>query len=102
MVHKHVKNSKSLGINSNNTIFLWKGEDGLNFTKNSIEKYIMTPFREIKLQTGSNRDIKEAKKQSVFVNQPTGLLRRSATNYSKVDALGIGLGSQKEVCGLFR
>lgn len=76
---------------------MWKGEDGLNFTKNSVEKYIMTPFREIKLQTGPGRDIKDAKKQSVFVNQPAGLLRRSATNYSKVDGGGIGLGSQKEV-----
>lgn len=54
VVHKEVKNKKSLYLNSNNTIFIWKGEDGLNITKNAIEKFITTPFQEIRIHQGKD------------------------------------------------
>lgn len=90
VVHKNVKNTKSLGLNSNNTIFLWRGEDGLNITKNAIEKFITTPFKEIKLQAGSPRDPRNTKKGSVMVSGPSALMKRNTSNYSKVETMGVG------------
>ena len=100
VVHKTVKNSKSLGINSNNVIFLWKGEDGLNITKNAIEKYITTPFQEMKIHKDTASDIRNAKKGSVVVNNPISLLKKSLTLQNKVETSG-GFGLHKPITVIF-
>ena len=96
VVHKNVKNSKSLGLNSNNTIFLWKGEDNLNKNKNSIEKFILTPFKEIKVQNAVSTPANANKRASAFVTPSASLIRaKSTAGYTKPK--GIGLNNQKEV-----
>jgi hypothetical protein len=93
VVHKNVKNTKSLGLNSNNTIFLWRGEDGLNITKNAIEKFITTPFKEIKLQQGSPNDPRNTKKGSVMVSGPSALVKLKTSHFTKLETMGAsGIG----------
>ena len=96
VVHKGVKNMKSLDLNSNNTIFLWRGEDGLNITKNAIEKFITTPFQEIKIQKGSRADPRNTKKGSMIVSNPTSLMRRSISLNNKFEsAASFGMNHNK-------
>jgi len=89
VIHKSVKNDKSLGLNSNNVIFLWKGNDGLNKNKLALEKFFTTPFKEIKKQSGATNDPALAKRASAFVAPTTGLMKRSSTTYDKVNSGGI-------------
>lgn len=95
VVHKHVKSNKSLDLNSNNSIFLWKGERGMNMTKNSLEKFITTPFKEIKISKGNNK--KNSVRNSELVTHQSSLLRKQTMGFSKVDGGGLGLGKGKAV-----
>jgi len=96
VVRRNVKDNTSLGLNSNNTIFLWKGEDNLNKTKNSIEKFILTPFKEIKVQNAVSKPENMNKRASAMVTSTSSLIRaKSTTEYNKHK--GIGLNDQPQV-----
>ena len=72
VVYRKVTNDKGLGLNSNYSIFMWRGDD-MNKAKNAIEKYITTPFKEIKTHTGQNNQA-QSKRASAFVMPTTILL----------------------------
>jgi hypothetical protein len=91
VVHKHVKHNKSLDFNSNNVIFLWKGDQGMNLAKNSIEKFISTPFQEIKLKSGPNK--RDSERKSEFITQSSKLMKRATM--APTIGQGFGLGVQK-------
>lgn len=88
VVQKDVTNSKGLGISSNYSIFIWRGEDGLNITKNAIEKFITTPFKQDKIGEDSSQSRKNKKKGSVFVGSGDSLLQRKSTLADKAQKIG--------------
>jgi len=100
VVRGNVKDSPGLGLNSNNAIFLWKGEDTFNKTKNSIEKFILTPFKEIKVQNVVSTPANMNKRASAMVTTSPSLLRaKSTAGYAKTK--GAGLSNQTEVMTCF-
>lgn len=95
VVHKHVKHSKSLDFNSNNVIFLWKGDHGMNLAKNSIEKFILTPFQEIKLKSGKNK--RDSERKSEFITPSSHLMKRATMAPSIGQGFGLGIQKPKGV-----
>ena len=90
IIHKKVKNDKSLNLISNNAMFLWKGTDGYDKNKNAIEKYVTTTFKSTKVQNVTNTN---KPKMFLVVNQPSSLMKRSSTIYEKVNSGGTGIGN---------
>ena len=88
VIHKKVKNDKSLDLISNNAMFLWRGSDVFNKNKNAFEKYVITTFKSTNVQDVSNKA-----KMSLSVNKPSLLMERSQTMFEKVNSGGLGLGN---------
>ena len=86
VVYKDIINRKGLGLSSNYCIFMWRGEDGLNITKNAIEKFITTPFKQNKIADDSSTSRK--KKASVLVGGGSSLLKRQPTLVDKARKIG--------------
>lgn len=102
VVHKNVNNSKSLGFKSNYAVFMWRGEDGLNITKNAIRKFINTPFKEVKIRTDKNNGRRDQKKGSVLVNNPSSLLKKRVTVFGKAPKLeSFGMDAEEEVINFY-
>lgn len=96
VIHKKVKNEKSLGIESNNAIFLWKGTDTYSVNKNAVEKYIVTPFKSIKTQSGAGPQAMN-KRISTFVGTTSSLLKRSSTNFETINTGGVGKMQKEQI-----
>ena len=84
IVHRNVKHSKGLKLNSNNSVFLWKGEDEFNKNKHSIHKLVVTGFKETNIQKAISFKSNSNKRTTAYVSNQSSLLRsKSTAGYTK-------------------